>query len=87
MARTRGAKGSIGATAKENIIAVFTRLGGTAAMAEWAKENQTDFYRLYAKLVPQQVDVDVTVRPCDVSANPLPASEWDSRYGTRPLDS
>jgi len=27
--------------AKENIAAVFTRLGGTAEMAKWAKANQT----------------------------------------------
>ena len=42
-------------TAKENVIAVFTRLGGTAAMAEWARENPNDFYRLYGKLIPNQV--------------------------------
>lgn len=82
MARTNGAKGKLGATAKENLIAVFTRLGGTAAMAEWAKENQSDFYRIYAKLIPQQVDVDVTVRPCDVSSEPLAAKDWDERYGS-----
>lgn len=70
----------MGATAKENLIAVFTRLGGTAQMAKWAKLNQSDFYRLYAKLVPQQVDLDVTVRECDVSAEPLPQDQWDERY-------
>jgi hypothetical protein len=82
MARPPGAKNKVSATAKENLIAVFTRLGGTAAMAKWAQENQTDFYRLYAKLVPQQIDVDVTTRPCDVSAEPLPAKDWDERYGS-----
>lgn len=81
MARPRGAKNTIGATAKENLIAVFTRLGGTAQMAKWAKDNQTDFYRLYAKLVPQQVDLEITERPVDVSAEPLPQVEWDERYG------
>ncbi len=41
--------------AKENIAAVFVRLGGTAEMARWAKANQTEFYRLYARLVPHEV--------------------------------
>lgn len=41
--------------AKENIAAVFVRLGGTAEMARWAKDNQTEFYRLYARLVPHEV--------------------------------
>jgi hypothetical protein len=41
----KGRPNAITATAKENLIAVFTRLGGTAAMAKWAEANQTDFYR------------------------------------------
>ena len=40
--------------AKDNIAAVFTRLGGTAAMARWAKKNQSEFYRLYARLIPHE---------------------------------
>lgn len=81
MARQAGTKNKLSKTAKENIIAVFTRIGGTAAMADWARENRTEFYRLYAKLVPQQVDVDVNIRPCDVTAEPLPAEKWDEQYG------
>lgn len=53
--RPVGTKNLVSGTAKENMIAVFTRLGGTAAMADWARENPTDFYRLYAKLIPTQV--------------------------------
>lgn len=55
---TRSRKGipnKAGATAKDNVLAVFTRLGGTAAMAKWAEDNQTDFYRIYAKLIPAQL--------------------------------
>ena len=52
MPRTIGAKNKISGQAKENIQAVFTRLGSTAAMAEWAKNNQTDFYKIYARLLP-----------------------------------
>lgn len=55
MARTVGAKNKLSGMAKENIAAVFVRLGGTAAMAKWAKENQTEFYRLYARLLPHEV--------------------------------
>jgi len=50
--RPKGSLNKVSATAKENIIAVFTRLGGTAAMADWARENQSDFYKLYARLLP-----------------------------------
>lgn len=52
MARTVGAKNKISGQAKENIQAVFVRLGSTAAMAEWAKENKSEFYKIYARLLP-----------------------------------
>ena len=81
MARTPGSKGKIGKTAKDNVLAVFTRLGGTAAMAKWAKDNQTDFYKLYARLIPQQIDMDVNIKPKDVTANPLAPDQWDETYG------
>ena len=53
--RKVGTPNQLSGTAKENIAAVFVRLGGTAAMAEWAKENQTPFYQLYSKLLPVEV--------------------------------
>ena len=55
MASRKGIPNKMGASAKENVVAVFTRLGGTAQMANWAKDNLTDFYRLYAKLIPQEL--------------------------------
>ena len=57
--RRKGTPNKVTATARENIIAVFNRLGGTAAMAEWARENQTEFYKLYARLIPGQAQLDV----------------------------
>ena len=52
MSRPQGSKNKISGQAKENIQAVFTRLGSTAQMAKWAEENQTEFYRIYARLLP-----------------------------------
>lgn len=61
MGRPKGAKNIVGATAKENIVAVFTRLGSTAAMAEWANENKTEFYKLYARLIPVEQHVSGSI--------------------------
>ncbi len=80
--RPLGSKNKVTANAKDNVLAVFNRLGGTHAMAQWAKENLTDFYKLYARLIPQQIDMDVNVKPMDVTSEPLPAKEWDERYGS-----
>ena len=60
--RKKGSVNKIGTQAKDNIIAVFTRLGGTAAMAKWAKDNQTEFYRLYARLIPTDVTATIDIR-------------------------
>jgi len=80
--RPLGSKGKAQKSAKENVLAVFQRLGSTHAMAQWAKDNQTEFYKMYARLIPQQIDMEVTTKPCDVSAEPLPAKEWDERYSS-----
>lgn len=29
-------------------------------MAEWAQENQTEFYKLYAKLLPHEISAEIT---------------------------
>jgi hypothetical protein len=52
MPSRRGKPNKLCAEAKENIQAVFVRLGGTAEMAVWAKENKTEFYKIYSKLLP-----------------------------------
>lgn len=53
--RKAGTPNKLSGVAKDNIAAVFNRLGGTEAMAVWASENPTAFYNLYAKLLPHEV--------------------------------
>ena len=65
MPRPKGVPNKVGAQAKENIVAVFTRLGGTAAMADWARRNQTEFYRLYARLIPSESTTEISVRDAE----------------------
>jgi hypothetical protein len=54
--RPKGAVNKLSATCKENIAAVFTRLGGTAAMAKWAEKNPSEFYKIYARLLPVELE-------------------------------
>jgi hypothetical protein len=53
--RPKGTLNKATSTAKENILAVFNGLGGTSAMKKWAQDNQTQFYQIYAKLIPADV--------------------------------
>jgi hypothetical protein len=55
MPRPRGSKNKVQACARENVVCVFNRLGGTAYMADWARENPSDFFKIYARLVPQEL--------------------------------
>ena len=53
--RPKGVPNKLSTTVKDNVIQVFNALGGHKGMAEWARENPTHFYNLYAKLIPQDV--------------------------------
>jgi len=53
--RPKGVQNKVTSTVKDNILAVFNGLGGTSKMREWAEENQTEFYRIYAKLLPADI--------------------------------
>jgi hypothetical protein len=60
--RPKGCKDKIGRQAKENIIEVFEKIGSIKGMVKWAKANRTDFYKLYARLIPVTVQAAVDVR-------------------------
>lgn len=54
--RPKGVPNKVSGVAKESIARVFEEIGGVEKMAEWAQEHPTQFYNLYAKLIPVQVD-------------------------------
>ena len=61
--RPRGVPNKLSMTVKDNVIAVFDAIGGNATMAAWAEGNQTEFFKLYSKLLPTDVNVaaDLTI--------------------------
>lgn len=73
------------ATVKENILAVFNRLDGTAGMARWAKENQTAFYQIYSKLLPSEVETKVSgnIAMAHAPAPSLSKEEWLAIFAPR----
>lgn len=54
--RPKGVPNKVSGLAKDAVAKVFEDIGGVDAMATWAKENQTQFYQLYSKLLPLQVN-------------------------------
>lgn len=62
--RQKGTPNKVSKTVKENFIHAFDSIGGAEKMSDWAEENQTEFYRLYARLVPTELNatLDATVK-------------------------
>jgi len=52
--RPKGAKNKLTQCAKEAFEHAFDAIGGAAALAEWAASNQTEFYKLFARLIPNE---------------------------------
>lgn len=73
--RQKGTPNKVTSTVKDNVLAVFKKLGGAEAMANWARDNPTHFYQLYAKLIPQDVHKTVEHRvPTKITFNAIDMS-------------
>ena len=55
--RKKGTPNKISGQVRQNVIDVFDDIGGVKEMAVWAVDNRTEFYRLYAKLMPTQSEI------------------------------
>lgn len=53
--RIKGTPNKLTRAGREAFERAFRGIGGQKALAAWAKENRTDFYKLYARLLPQEI--------------------------------
>lgn len=54
--RSAGTPNKLSMSVKDNVIEVFNALGGNQHMQLWAIDNPTQFYNIYAKLLPLQLN-------------------------------
>jgi|HubBroStandDraft_5_1064220.scaffolds.fasta_scaffold21057_3 hypothetical protein len=59
--RPKGAKNRLTQCAKAAFEYAFEEIGGGKALADWANDNQGDFYKLYARCIPLDVNASVTL--------------------------
>lgn len=59
--RPKGTPNKFNLAARDAFAMAFNELGGTEALAKWAVENPTDFYKLYARLIPVDTTVNGTI--------------------------
>lgn len=63
--RQVGTPNKVTAIFKDAVRTVYEEIGGNTAFAAWAKKNQTDFYKIAARLIPTETtskeDTNLTV--------------------------
>ena len=47
-------------TLKNAFIETFEEIGGVDNLVEWARANQTEFYRMVARLMPKEVEAKIS---------------------------
>lgn len=58
--RQKGTPNKATASVKAALEAAFDQLGGVDALVSWARNEQTEFYKLYSRLLPVQMKADVS---------------------------
>lgn len=53
--RQAGTPNKITTVFKDAVRFVYEDIGGNEAFATWAKENQTEFYRIASRLIPTEM--------------------------------
>lgn len=53
--RKKGTPNKTTASIKEAIMLAFDGIGGLEKLTEWARDNETEFYKIWAKLLPQEL--------------------------------
>jgi hypothetical protein len=53
--RPKGCKNKTTKSVKEALVAAYAAIGGDETLAGWAKQNKTDFYKIWSKMLPTDV--------------------------------
>lgn len=59
--RPKGSQNKTTAAVKEGLLFAYEGMGGAEALLTWGRENQTEFFKLLAKLLPQEIKSDVNL--------------------------
>lgn len=62
--RKKGVPNKTTASVKEALSMAFHGIGGVNELIEWGKANKTEFYKLWSKMLPQ--DLNVTSNPKEI---------------------
>lgn len=61
--RKVGAQNKLTVQAREAFQMAFDAVGGVERLSAWAGENLEAFYKIYSRLIPVSLDVDIRIVP------------------------
>jgi len=59
--RQRGTPNKCTASVRAALEECFERIGGIEILAQWAQENQTEFYRIWSKILPRDLRIEADI--------------------------
>lgn len=57
--RPKGSQNKATVAVKDALHAAFDKIGGAEKLAVWASDNPTEFYKLWAKMLPTDVNANL----------------------------
>lgn len=57
--RKKGSVNKSTAAVKDALTKAFEELGGVDSLVSWGRSNETEFYKLWVKMMPQEVNAEV----------------------------
>ncbi len=61
--------------ARENLTSAFDLMGGVTALVIWGRMNPTEFYRIWARLVPKEAEDNTAALPLETLLTKLAEKE------------
>ena len=58
--RKKGSKNKVTASVKEALTQAFERMGGVESLIAWAQAEPTEFFRIWSKMLPQEVNNQIS---------------------------
>ena len=77
--RPKGSTNKMTRAAKDAFGLAFDGLGGVEGLIEWGKRNRSEFYRLYARLIPTEQMTAASSEPPRIQINFVEPGEKSAR--------
>lgn len=56
--RKKGVKNATTIASREAMLAAFAEMGGVESLVNWARRHKTEFYRLWSKTLPREINAE-----------------------------